>query len=110
MKYFLRSTLVFLACVLVAQLDAQTLGPCPTESLAAYENQSECFLGQNANGGLDVFNFNLFFGPADAAAGILITPVPGPGGIGGGFSFSGFPSSHDPSDPVTYIIDYSYII
>jgi hypothetical protein len=92
-------------------LGAQTLPGCVTASLSAYESPAvgNCVLGATSNGGLDVFNWAYISGPTGADATILITPNPGPGGIGGGFGFSGFAPQVSGTQS-TYVIDYSYLI
>jgi hypothetical protein len=101
--------LTFPVAVWTVPLEAQSLSACPTANLLTYETISECVLGQNVNGGLDIFNFSYVSGPAGADSVITLTPNPGPGGIGGGFGFSGFAPQLAGTESI-YVIDYSYLI
>jgi hypothetical protein len=111
MKIFLPALVFFLTNPLISNLQAQDFSPCFSATLSVYAAPGfgECVLGNNTDGGLDVFGFRYISGPAGADSQIFLSPEPGPGGLGGGFGFSGFAAA-DPGTQVTYTIDYSYII
>jgi hypothetical protein len=109
MKKALLTLLFSTVTLAVTSVPMQAISACAPDNLRTYETIGECVLGQNTNGGLDIFSFSYISGPTGADVGILLTPNPGPGGIGGGFGFSGFAPQAAGTQSI-YVIDYSYLI